>query len=301
MPKFSESPTLLLGGAGFLGSYFAQNLPEGSVIHVSSSNGEQDSDGILRKFGRFNNENDVLEFLNEFKFQNIINCIALANIEECENNPDLAKWLNTDLPGAIARYCGSIEASMIHISTDAVFDGKTPFKSETESPSPVSVYGRTKLEGEKLVLETLPQSLIARVNFFGSSKKKESLFDFFYSRMKSGVDAFAYDDVFFTPTYAAETVRLILELADKSLTGVYHVVGNQRISKYEFAKLISVVFELDSKYITRMQAPSSRMSKLRGHDLSLDNQKLKSFGAFPCSIEDGLRTLKLEMEKLNAS
>jgi dTDP-4-dehydrorhamnose reductase len=301
MPKFIEFPTLLLGGSGFLGSYFAQNLAKPSVIHISSSYGEQDSDGIVRKFGRFNNETDLLEFLSEFEFKNVINCIALANIEECEKNPNLAKWLNIELPGAIARYCKSIEASMIHISTDAVFDGKTPFRSETESPSPVSNYGRTKLEGENLVLETLPESLIARVNFFGRSEKKDSLFDFFYSRMKSGVGAFAYDDVFFTPTYAAETVRLILELANKSLTGLYHVVGNQRISKYEFAKLISSVFELDSRYITQVQAPSSQMSKLRGHDLSLSNQKLKSIGAFPCSIEDGLRTLKLEMEKINAS
>ena len=301
MPKFNESATLVLGGSGFLGSYFAQNLPKPNVIHVSSTTGEQDSDGIFRKFGRFDNESDLLEFLKETQFKNVINCIALANIEECENNPNLARWLNIELPGVIARYCKSIEARMIHISTDAVFDGKTPFRTETESPSPVSNYGRTKLEGEKLVLETLPESLIARVNFFGSSKKKDSLFDFFYSRLVSGVEAFAYDDVFFTPVYASETVRLILELANKSQTGIYHVVGNQRISKFEFAKLISSVFKLDSRYIAQIQAPSSRMSKLRGHDLSLNNQKLKSIGVFPCSIEDGLRTLKLEMEKLNAS
>lgn len=209
--------------------------------------------------------------------------------------------MNIELPGAIARYCKSIGARMIHISTDAVFDGKTPFRSEAESPSPVSYYGRTKLEGERLVLETLPESLIARVNFFGSSKKKDSLFDFFYSRMKAGVEAFAYDDVFFTPIYAAETARLILELANKSLTGIYHVVGNQRISKFEFAELISSVFRLDSTYIAQIQAPPSKMSNLRGYDLSLNNQKLKSIGIFPCSIEEGLRTLKLEMEKINAS
>jgi dTDP-4-dehydrorhamnose reductase len=119
--------------------------------------------------------------------------------------------------------------------------------------------------------------------------------------MKSGQEVLAYDDVFFTPTYAADTVRLILELAGKSCTGIFHVVGNERISKYEFARKISNIFEFDSRYITRMEAPIDKMGILRGHDLSLDNRKLKSLGASPRSIEDGLLSLKLEMERINAS
>jgi dTDP-4-dehydrorhamnose reductase len=96
-------------------------------------------------------------------------------------------------------------------------------------------------------------------------------------------------------------VRLILELAGKSHTGIIHVVGDERISKYEFATKISNIFELGSRYITRVEAPIDKMSTLRGHDLSLDNRKLKSLGLLPRSIEDGLLSLKLEMEKINAS
>ena len=301
MPKINEAPTLLLGGSGFLGSYFTKSLPAGSIINTSTSDENQVLDGMIKKFGRFDSKASVLEFLQGIEFKNVINCIALANIEACERNPGLATWLNVELPGVVAGYCKSIGASMIHVSTDAVFDGLSQQRSESEPPAPVSTYGRTKLQGENRILQTLPDSLVARVNFFGHSRRKESLFDYFYSTMKSGQEVRAYGDVFFTPTYAADTVCLILELAGKSCTGVFHVVGDERISKYEFARKISDIFELDSRYITRVEAPIDKMGTLRGHDLSLDNQKLKTLGVLPRSIEDGLLSLKLEMENINAS
>jgi len=301
MPKIIEAPTLLLGGSGFLGSYFTKSLPTGSLIHTSARDENPVLDGMVKKFSRFDSKASIEKFLHGVEFKNVINCIALANIEECERNPALAKWLNVELPGVVAGHCRSIGASMIHVSTDAVFDGSIQQRSESELPVPVSTYGRSKLEGENRILQTLPQSLVVRVNFFGHSRRKESLFDYFYSTMKSGQEVLAYDDVFFTPTYAADTVRLILELAGKSCTGIFHVVGNERISKYEFARKISNIFEFDSRYITRMEAPIDKMGILRGHDLSLDNRKLKSLGASPRSIEDGLLSLKLEMERINAS
>ena len=297
MPIINESPTLLLGGSGFLGSYFTRSLPAGSIINISPRDENLALDGMIKKFGRFDSKASVLEFLQSLEFKNVINCIALANIEECERNPGLAKWLNVELPALVAGYCKLIGASMIHVSTDAVFDGSTPQRSESEIPAPVSTYGKSKLEGENRILQTLPQSLVARVNFFGHSRSK----NYFYSTIKSGKEVLAYDDVFFTPTYALDTVRLILELEGKSCTGVFHVVGDERISKYEFARKISNIFELDSRYITRVEAPIDKMSTLRGHDLSLDNRKLKSLGVLPRSIENGLLGLKLEMEKINAS
>ena len=301
MPIINEAPTLLLGGSGFLGSYFTKSLPAGSIINISPRDENPALDGMIKKFGRFDSKASVLEFLQSLDFKNVINCIALANIEECERNPGLAKWLNVELPALVAGHCKSIGASMIHVSTDAVFDGSIPQRSESETPAPVSTYGKSKLEGENRILQTLPQSLIARVNFFGHSRRKESLFNYFYSTIKSGKEVLAYDDVFFTPTYALDTVRLILELEGKSCTGVFHVVGDERISKYEFARKISNIFELDSRYITRVEAPIDKMDTLRGHDLSLDNRKIKSLGVLPRSIENGLLGLKLEMEKINAS
>jgi dTDP-4-dehydrorhamnose reductase len=190
---------------------------------------------------------------------------------------------------------------MIHISTDAVFDGSISHRTESETPAPVSTYGKSKLEGENRILQTLPQALVARVNFFGYSQCKESLFNYFYSSIKTGREIQAYDDIFFTPTYASDTVRLILELEAKSCTGIFHVVGNERISKYEFAKKISNIFKLDSRYINPVNAPLEKMKTLRGYDLSLDNKKLRSLGVLPLSIDDGLLRLKLEMEKINAS
>src|SRR5512145_604576 len=95
----------------------------------------------------------------------VVNCAALANLDVCEEYPDLAKALNTDIPGELAKLCAKKNIRFVHISTDAVFDGeKTDPYLEEDSPNPLGVYSITKLAGERVVQEANPQAIIARVN-----------------------------------------------------------------------------------------------------------------------------------------
>ena len=114
-------------------------------------------------------ESDIKRILDESTPDLVINCAAMANVEQCENQPDAALRINAWMPGIFARQCAQRNLGLIHISTDAVFDGKTGGYKEDDIPDPLSVYAKTKLAGEQQVQEHYPRALIARVNFYGYS------------------------------------------------------------------------------------------------------------------------------------
>ena len=133
-------------------------------------------------------EPDIIEQLvEEEKPEVILHCAAIANMEACEANPQLAHEVNAVLPGRIAQVARKHEIQMIHISTDAVFDGTKGNYNESDTPHPLSVYARTKLEGENAVLSANPEALVARVNFYGwSVSGTRSLAEFFVNDVAKG-------------------------------------------------------------------------------------------------------------------
>ena len=108
----------------------------------------------------------VRSAIDRIKPDVVVNTAALASHSLCEREPDLALALNCDVAANNAAAARESASFLIHISTDAVFDGQRGHYSEGDSVSPFSVYGRTKLVGEEAVLRELPRSLIARTNFF---------------------------------------------------------------------------------------------------------------------------------------
>ena len=280
---------LILGAGGFLGSHLASALNGNALLHLNRANDSlKGSD-----FVQFNLKDDGFypldQLFRDYRFKTVINCIANADIEDCEKNEDMAFALNSLLPKKLAKLSESHDFKLIQISTDAVFDGKTPFRSEQDNPLPTTVYGRSKLKGEQEVLEHSHNSLIARVNFVGHSNRKVTLFDFIYMNLRDKKGVTGYTDIYFTPLLVNQTVSAILELDRLSLSGVYHVAGRERISKFEFAKLVCEIWDLDSNYLSA--APyTSNIS--RAMDLSLDTTKISNLGIEFPNIVDSLHTYR---------
>ena len=125
-----------------------------------------------------------------------------------------------------------------------------------------------------MVLENNPESLVLRVNFFGNSQNKQSLFNFFFEKLVLGETVPGYVDVFFTPLYAADLVQIVLELVGKKKTGLFHVVGNERISKYDFGVLIADTFGFPISGVEKSTFAGRDGSAIRPLDLSLANDKV---------------------------
>jgi len=287
-----DERVLVLGGTGFLGSHFVNTLGKRAIAHTTKTFYPESEIDFQTMVFQKNQMDGIKVFLEKQNCETIINCTALADIEKCESNPELAYWINCELPGVLSSISKSLDAKFVHISTDAVFDGSTSFRTEFDNPSPLSVYGKSKWSGEQLVLENNPQSIVARVNFFGQSNNKPSLFNFFYDNLIARRSVSGFTDVYFTPLYANHLVNVIMKLLSLKGSGLLHVVGDERISKFDFGVMVAEIFDLPTTYLKEGKMLGTMGATLRSPDLSLSNDKIKSLGINLPSVRDGLAILK---------
>ncbi len=221
-----------------------------------------------------NFEKDVLEI---YKPDAVIHCAAIANLEECEKNPELAYQTNAIVPGEMAHQCCKRDVKFVHISTDAVFDGKSGNYSERDQTNPLSVYAKTKRAGEEIVQNQNPDAIIARVNFFGwSLSGTRSLGEFFFNNLTAGNPINGFIDVHFCPLYVLQLSDFLLEMVRADLSGIYHVVSSEQMTKYEFGCAIAAQFELDPNLIHPISVTKSNLKAERSLNLTLSTKKLST-------------------------
>lgn len=208
----------------------------------------------------------------------VVHCAALADLEACEDNPDLARRLNADLPGDLAAACAARGICLVHISTDAVFDGtKDGFYTEEDTPNPLGIYAQTKLAGERAVLDAYPGAVVARVNFYGwSLGGRRSLAEFFFNNLTHNKSMSGFTDVVFCPMFVGHLAGVLLSMLEKRLSGLYHAVGPQAMSKYQFGVEIARKFSLPESEISPKSILSSSLTARRSHNLWLSTDKLST-------------------------
>lgn len=208
----------------------------------------------------------------------LIHCAALADVDACQADPAASERLNACLPEDLATGCAKRGIPMIHISTDAVLDGTRPgFYSEQDAPNPLGVYARTKLEGERAVLSVNPDAIIARVNFFGwSLSGTRSLAEFFLNNLRDGKPVNGFTDVFFCPMFVGDLADTLLQMLDMKLTGLYHVVGSEVLSKFEFGQALARKFGYDPGLVQPTTVDGSDLVAPRSHNLRLSVHKLST-------------------------
>lgn len=206
----------------------------------------------------------------------LIHCAALANLEACEADPELARCLNASLPGDLAAACKVRGVKIVHISTDSVFDGiKSDLYTEEDMPNPLSLYAETKLQGEQAVLSANPHAIVARVNFYGFSLNgKRSLAEFFVNNLCAGERIKGFTDLTFNPTFVGDLADLLLRMLAKDLRGVYHTVGADVMSKYSFGVMLARRFGWDESLISPESVDRSGLTARRAHNLGLSVHKL---------------------------
>ena len=208
----------------------------------------------------------------------LIHCAALANLEACEADPELARCLNASLPGDLAAACKVRAVKMVHISTDAVFDGNKAGRfTEDDKVNPLSLYAKTKFQGEQAVLSANPDAIVARVNFYGFSLNgKRSLAEFFINHLIVGDVVKGFSDVTFNPTFVGDLADLLLGMLEKDLRGIYHTASAEVMSKYAFGVLLARRFKWDESLISPASIERSGLTARRAHNLGLSVDKLST-------------------------
>lgn len=220
----------------------------------------------------------------------VIHCAALANVDACETNPQQASQLNSEVPAKLARLVARGGARLVHISTDAVFDGKRGAYTEEDTPDPLGVYAQTKLAGERLVAQANPDAIIARVNLFGwSMTGRRSLGEFFFYNLQAGQSVMGFTDVFFCPLLANHLGQILMQMLEKRLSGLYHVVSRECISKHTFGVRLARRFGLDEGLIRPASVSEAGLKAARSPRLTLQTGKLaRALGAPPPDLSTGL-------------
>ena len=206
----------------------------------------------------------------------IIHCAAIASINAAEEQPELTQKLNAEIPGRLAAAAKQWGVPFVHISSDAVFDGVKGDFTETNPTGPLSIYGRAKLAGEQAVSAANSEAIIARTVFYGwSLSGKRSLAEFFLNQLRAGEPMKGYTDTVFCPLYVEDLAQALLEMIEKRLSGVYHVVAPDHLSKYDFGVRIARKFGLNSDLIEPVQTGNFDRGATRSLNLILNTEKLQ--------------------------
>lgn len=176
----------------------------------------------------------------------LINLAAITDVDGCEEKRELAQRVNAYGAGIVADLCREHNVRFIHISTDYVFDGKktVPYK-ENDPTNPMSVYGTTKLMGERAVLEKNPSSLIIRAQWL-YGKGGENFITKVVTIAKQSGTLRVVNDQRGSPTYARDLAEPLIALIEKGKTGIYHLANSGSCTWFEFAGEIFRLLEIDT-------------------------------------------------------
>ena len=217
---------LVIGSAGRLGAAL-----------VREYQGKFDVNGFKRAQLDLSNFDKIREKLGETDFDVLINAAAFTNVDLCETQPDQAFRINAEAPRLLAGICSDKDAKLIHFSTDYVFDGekRAPYTEEDEA-NPISIYGESKLAGEKNVLTAQNRHLVVRVSWvFGPDRP--SFIDGMIKRAQENEKVDAIADKFSTPTYTHDVAKMLPQFFDgDGEGGILHFANTGKCSWQEYAQ-----------------------------------------------------------------
>lgn len=222
------------------------------------------------------NAEAIDNFVSSNNIDIIINCAAYTAVDKAESNKELCQVLNADAPAYLAKAISKRNGWMIQVSTDYVFDGtkNTPYV-ETDSPCPNSVYGSTKLDGEKAVEQACKNTMIIRTAWLYSSFGN----NFVKTMMRLGKEKDELNVIFDqigTPTYARDLAIAIMTAVEKGIVpGIYHFSNEGVISWYDFTKAIHRLSGITSCHVRPIHTEEYPTAATRPHYSVLDKTKIK--------------------------
>lgn len=241
----------------------------------------------------------VNSFVEEHEIDCVVNCAAFTAVDLAESKADFCKLLNETAPGMLAEAMAKRGGSMIQVSTDYVFDGTAHVPYREDVPEcPTSVYGVTKLAGEKAVAQACEQSVIIRTAWLYSTYGKnfvKTMLKLGRERSELGVVA----DQVGTPTYARDLAQAILQILQKGIVpGVYHFTNEGVASWYDFTKAIHRLAHVTGCVVKPLHTEEYPTPATRPHYSILDKTKIKqTYGIEIPHWEDSLAECIQKLEK----
>ncbi len=237
----------------------------------------------------------LLKTVSEVKPHAIIHTAAYTDVDGCEANRDLAWRVNAEATRSIAEASAENGSHMVYVSTDYVFDGEKGLYVEEEQTNPVNYYGFTKLKGEEYVKKYAMEWCIARTSvvYGWSPTGKPNFATWVINSLKQGREVKALTDQYVSPTLNTNLAEMLLEIAERKITGVVHTAGATRVSRHEHALKLAEAFDLKKELVKPATMSDIPWKAKRPRDSSLNVSKaLNMLNAKPLSLDQALQEMK---------
>ena len=290
---------LITGGSGLLALNWALTIREKFNVTLGLHDRKVNLKDTRSILFDLDSKEALAHSLEALKPQLVIHTAGLTSIEQCEANPTFAKYINVDLTKNLAMICAKLNIPIVYISTDHLFSGSESLVDEDFPVSPINVYAKTKAEAETCVLDADTKALIIRTNFYGwGTSYRQSFSDMVINHLRAGKKISLFKDIYFTPMLVEPFVNSVHELVHKKAKGIFNVVGDDRISKYDFGLRLAQEFNLDNALIDEGKIIDKPSLVNRPHDMSLSNEKVTNFlGVKMGGLDEHI--LKLKTQEVN--
>ena len=284
---------LVTGASGFLGWNICQRAKSDWTIFGTVYSHSAKIPGVALVKIDLTIFNDLKNLFKETRPDAVIHAAAQSDPNLCQENRDTSYRINTEAAINIARFCSDLEIPCLFISSDLVFDGLNPPYSEEDEPSPLNVYGEQKLMAEIGMKNQCASIVICRMPLmFGSSGPTGSSFlQPLLRQMRLGMEVNLFVDEFRTPLSGENAVEGLM-IALQRLPDVIHLGGLERISRYEFGKLVMDVFNFRNAKLNPCRQQEIQMAAPRPRDVSLTNAKAMQMGFQPDPVKLSLERIK---------
>ena len=283
---------LITGGSGFVGKNLARFFTPRCSVATTYFQHPTPADSAPQSFQLdVTDSEQVLAIFERVRPDAVIHAAGNKDVRFCEDHPDDAYQINALGTQNVARACRRFGASMVYLSTDLVFSCLRGDYKEDELPQPTLVYGRSKLLGERFALDELKDIAICRSG--GIYGKESPLLSWLSAELAVGRNVDCFVDVFNTPTYVENLAEMIETIIRKRLTGVFHTVGRERVSRFEFFQTYARAFGLDEDLLSPVSIANIKDRLFLQPDSSLSvEQTSKKLGVAFNSTAEGFTRLK---------
>lgn len=223
------------------------------------------------------NKSEVERKLEAIRPDVVIHTAAMSAADEVRKAPELGRLINEEGTRTLAEWCGRAGSRIIYTSTDLVFDGTKSMWTEDDAPAPLLEYGRTKARSEPLVTSTA-HGLVARIALlYGPTLTgRPSFYSACIDALRHGGSRDVFMDEYRTPLDYASAAQWLcdLTLEHPGKSGVIHMGGPERMSRYDLIRRSAVALGLDASLVRPSQAAETQMPEPRPRDVSLSTAKL---------------------------
>ncbi len=290
---------LITGSNGLLGQKIVRQALKKGIIFLATSKGENrnpDCPGENYQSLDICKEDDIAFVFTDFQPTHVIHTAAITNVDACELNPEECELVNVIASRYLFEASQKINAHFQLLSTDFIFDGEKGNYKETDEPNPLSVYAKSKVDGEALLLNSdyKNHSIVRTIIVYGigNNLSRNNIICWAKEALGKGQEMNIIDDQFRAPTWADDLAWACLRICELNKTGIYHISGPETFSIYTIVERVANYYGLSTESLTKtdsstLNQPAKRPPRT-GFDLSKSRNEL---GYNPKTLEETLRLI----------